>query len=500
MEIKNKLVNTKEYRKSIKLNKKMKKKAKKYENIDMEKCSDLEKCLYAPIESKIKTIKNEKNKFIEFKKDLSLLYLFHKSEADSLCNKLIKMFFENPMGENIFSTTIDSKFIERFNSYKNSTNGNFYGNIGHIEPKKILNIVKKIKLFIFNFSSNYIGIAFECTLNDNILQELNELLVCDIDDYIEYREYYIGTKKQIGRYEWNPNIIRKNKLNNTLIEIKCKINDFLNYYLKFEKKSIYVPISLNFYQTNYETEKKIASIMSAHDMFGYSIQNKLENFSLYEHFENKTGEFIKTDVCFETGESIETIDRSAKLYIHVNSPKQNLTIIPESLVDIYICTLYFYKLREFENIMAKERNAIYLLYSKKSQKIYSAYNLFLNEILNYKTIFSDIAFSRGFSEKNYLKKIKENLEKYYMRLLKECEELEKYFEDKLSIENIKETRKVSYISLIIAIISIIIASVPIIIDNDNKDKLIQQLDDINYYLTDIDKNIKKIKVENSRSK
>lgn len=496
MEIKNKLINTKQYRKNVALNQKMKKKAKRYENKDMEKCTLLEQCLYTPIKSKIKTIKNEKNKFIKFNENISLLYLFHKSEADSLCNRLIKMFFENPMNENIFSTMIDNQFIERFNSYKNSTTGNFYGHIGHIEPKKILNIVKSINILIFNFSSNYIGLAFECDLNEKILSELNELIICDIDDYTEYREYYIGSKKQIGRYEWNPNIIRKNNLNNTLIEIKCKINDFLNYYLKFEKSTIYVPISLNFYKTNYRIEEKLPSIMSSHDWFGYRTETKIEKFSLYEHFDDKSDEFIKTDVCFEAGKSIETIDRSAKLYMYVDSEKKNLFTIPESVIDIYIAIVYFYKLYEFEELLIKERNAIFSLYStNKKGKIYNSYNSFLNEILNYKTIFADIAFSRGFFEKDYFKKIKENLEKYYERLLEECEELEKYFEDKLAIENIKETRNVSYISLLIAMISIIIAIIPIISDNSKADKLIENLDNIKSSLIDTKEDIKEIECE-----
>ena len=65
MEIKNKLINTKEYKRGIKLNKRMRKKAKKYESIDITKCSFLEQSLYRPINSKDRTTKNSKNKFFK---------------------------------------------------------------------------------------------------------------------------------------------------------------------------------------------------------------------------------------------------------------------------------------------------------------------------------------------------------------------------------------------------------------------------------------------------
>ncbi|MDO4962662.1 MAG: hypothetical protein Q4E75_00965 [bacterium] len=86
MKINNKLLDTKEYKKSIKLNKKMKKRAKKYENRDMTKCSFLEQSLYRPVTFKEKTTKNDKNKFLKLNKRITLLYLFPKSDSKNLYN------------------------------------------------------------------------------------------------------------------------------------------------------------------------------------------------------------------------------------------------------------------------------------------------------------------------------------------------------------------------------------------------------------------------------
>lgn len=78
MKIKNELVNTKEYKRGIRLNKKMRKKAKKYENVDVTKYSFLEQSLYRLINSKDRTTKNDNNKFLKLNKIMTLLYLFPK--------------------------------------------------------------------------------------------------------------------------------------------------------------------------------------------------------------------------------------------------------------------------------------------------------------------------------------------------------------------------------------------------------------------------------------
>lgn len=243
MEIKNKLLNTKEYKKGIKLNKKMKKKAKKYENLDITKCSFLEQSLFSPLTSKDRTTKNGKNKFLKLNKIITLLYLFPKSDSKNLYNSFKSMFYENPMNRNIFSTMIDDRFEDFFKNYNNFHNSNSFGSIGHIEPKSISKYTNFINIIMFNFSSNYLGIAFECYLTNDILKEINNTITCEIDDNLEYKEYYIGSKKHIGRTQWNSDIIRNRKLNNYIIEIKCIINDFINHYLKFEKDILIAPNS-----------------------------------------------------------------------------------------------------------------------------------------------------------------------------------------------------------------------------------------------------------------
>ena len=104
MEIKNKLINTKEYKKLLKLNKKMKKKSLKYKNKDINNYTPLEQSLFFSYGSKDLTTKPEKNMFLKINKHLTLLYTFPKSNIDSISASLTKLLYDNPMEKNIFSS------------------------------------------------------------------------------------------------------------------------------------------------------------------------------------------------------------------------------------------------------------------------------------------------------------------------------------------------------------------------------------------------------------
>lgn len=486
MKINNKLLDTKEYKKSIKLNKKMKKRAEKYENRDMTKCSFLEQSLYSPVTFKEKTTKNDKNKFLKLNKRITLLYLFPKSDSKNLYNNFKKMFYENPMDKIIFSTMIDDQFEKIFKNYDNYNNSNSFGPIGHIKPKSISKYTDFINIIIFNFSSNYLGIAFECHLTDEILLEINNIISCEIDDSLEYKEYYIGSKKHIGRIQWNPDIIRRKKLNNYIIEIKYIINEFINSYLKFEKSISISPISLNIYETNYEITDRAPSIMLSHDMHGYTNMHKFENFLVWEHIYNKSDEYFETDICFECFHTYNNLDRSSNIYICVEKNNRDLFLVPESVINIYIAILHFYKNIEFEKVITEERNNIFSIYSRNDKKtIYKAYNNFITNILKYKTLLIDIVTYEKYSN-DYLKRVNKFQNERSKKLIKDCKNFEKYFSDKLMIDNIVETRKISYRSLWIALISLLIAMIPLIynyIENKNStnenDKINNSLKEIN---------------------
>lgn len=490
MEIKNSLLNTKKRKKQIKLNNKMKKKAIKYENIDITKCSNKIQLLFGPKTFEEGTTKNEPKKFLKFNEHLTLLYVFPKSNVNLLCNNFKKMFYENPMKKNIFSTIVDEEFDKHFELYNNLNNRSSHGYIGHIKPKNISDYVDYINLTIFNFSYNYFGVAFDCSINKKILEEINKIIDCDIEDNIEYRKYYIGNKKVLGRYNWNPDIIRENMLSENIIELKCIINDFINYYLAFEKKKKYAPISLNIYETNYEISDRVPSIMLSHNMNGYTIEHKFEDFNIWESFKNKSDEHFKTNVCFESCHSYKSIDRSTNIYIYTKSENRNLFLDCDSLINIYILILHFYKNIEFEELITNKRNSIFTIYTKKlNKKIYISYQNFLKESLLYQTLLTDLVTTNYCYTNDYLKSSSKYQNKISKNLIKEYKKLEKYYENKLSIENIMETRKVSYISLLIAIISIIVAIFPIIYDSITSSKTDKEIIKINSSIDKVNNNI-----------
>lgn len=489
MNIKNKIVNTKDYKKSLRLNKKMKAKLKKYANKDITKCTLQEQCLFGPISPKDNTTKNDKNKFLQFNRKITLLYLFPKSDAKNLCNNFKKMFLENSSAKDFFPTTIDDRFNDFFKSYDNHHNSHSYGSIGHIAPKTISNYVNYINIVMFNFSSNYLGTAFECILTEKILSEINNLITCDIDDNIEYKEYYIGSKKNIGRWEINPDIIRHRILNNTILEIKCIINDFINHYLKFEKRLQLAPISLNLYETNYKISDRVPEIMRSHDIYEYTNRHKLEKFIVWEHFKNKSDIFFEADVCFGSYSSYGFLDRSSNLFIYTEKNDRNLFLIPEDIVDIYISILHFYKNIEFEKIISEERNAVFSLYSNTDKKgIYKAYAKFISSVLKYKTLLNNVVSYENVHIER-LKRVYRYQNKLSDELINDCKEFEKYFEHKLSIDNINETRAISNKSLIVAILSLAIAIVPLIYNYTYNKNKTNDIDKINSSIKEINTKI-----------
>lgn len=490
MEFKSKLINTKEYKKNIKLNKKMKKKAKKYEKKDVSKLTVNEQCLFGPLmNKKDKTTKNDARKFFRTSKYITLLYLFPKSETDNMCPKFIKMFVENPMEKNIFSTIIDSNFERAIKQYNNYSNHNSYTRLGHIQPQKLKKYIDKINIITFNFSNNYYGVSFECHFNDKTLNMLNDLLICDINDYVRYKEYYIGNKKQIGRYEWNPDILRAEEYKNTILEIKCEINNFLNYYLKFENKTNLAPISLNIYETNYKIEDIPPAIIRSFDMYEYSKRNLFKNMPICEFKQNSGTDFINLDVCFGCHKNNSHPDRSNNLIIKAKNNKQELYIIQENLINIYIEILLFHKIFELEELIANQRNNIFLIYNnKKTRKIYKMYNDFSKSILEYESIISNVSLNNHYYKNDYLKKAFSYQEERREQLLNESKKFEKYFDNKLNIESINSTRVISFISIIIALVSIGIALIPIFKEN-NTEKKIDEINETIAKQTDELKNI-----------
>lgn len=494
MEFKSKLINTKDYKRNIKLNKKMKKKAKKYEGKDFSKLSMKEQYLFGPLMNKNdKTTKNDVRRFFRTSKYLTLLYLFPKSEVDNICPKFVKMFVDNPMEKNIFSTIIDSNFESAIKQYNNYSNHNSYTSLGHIQPKKIKKYVDQINIITFNFSNNYYGVSFECVINDETLNMLNGLLTCDIEDYTRYKEYYVGNQKQVGRYEWNPDILREEEYKNTILEIKCEINNFLNSYLEFEKKTKLAPISLNIYKTNYKIEDRPPAILRSFDMYEYTRRHLFENMPVCEFKSNSETDFLKLDACFGCYKSNKHPDRSNNLIIKAKNNKQELYLPQEDLINIYINILFFHKIFELEELIADQRNNIFSVYSNtnKKRKIYKMYNDFSKNILKYESIISNVSLNNSFYINDYLKKSFSYQEERREQLLNESKKFEKYFDNKLNIEAINSTRTVSFISIFIALVSVGIALIPIINDNSTEKKI----DEINNTITNQTDELKKANQE-----
>lgn len=256
-----------------------------------------------------------------------------------------------------------------------------------------------------------------------------------------------------------------------------------------------VPISLNLFETNYEMTDYSPPFFTSHNVYCYTSRNKLEKFSIWEHIPNKSDSFFKTDVCFDCYRISEFADRSSNLYIYTKKDHRNLFITSDSVVNLYVLTLHFYKLCELEDIIIQKRNDIFSIYNHNNRKIYSSYNKLSKEILKIKTSLSNVAYEDSRHLNDYIKKQIQYYEKKYNELNDESKEFEKYFENKLSIQNIIDTRNMSYISIAIAFISLIIAIVPLIYSNSKEKENAEIVTETKNSIEKIDKDLDNIQNE-----
>ena len=256
IEIKNRIYNSKERKKQIRFNKYMTlKKTIRLKLKNVIPLNENEKILYTDAyEFKDRIEKLDKGKYFAFNKRTHILSVIHKNEIDNFYYGFDSLVKKNP-SKNAFSRIIlDDRLKSSILSYKDKINSGGWINLGYISPKSsdLSNVVDYFHIFMFNLSDDYVGVSFVATLNEELNKELNTLMISNIPNETNYHKYYVGNKKYINKNSWNKNIIRKNKVDDILLEIKMRCYDFLNSYINLFPISNSSPITLDEYSTDYE--------------------------------------------------------------------------------------------------------------------------------------------------------------------------------------------------------------------------------------------------------
>lgn len=213
LKIKNKLVNTKEFKnqnrlqKYVEFKKKIRLKTKKIIPLTRQ-----EEMLYNDHNFKNNMSQPKENEFFRTTGDIVLLDIYPKSDLNTFINGIRKLLLNNPSNNPFTNNPIDDEWESRLLHWNDSNSYCSYGLIGYCSPnsKDLKNIIDFIRIDIFNFSNDYFGLSFELHFSKDLKSEINFDLCLDKDvDTDIYRKYSYKHKTYIGKYSYNSEIIRK---------------------------------------------------------------------------------------------------------------------------------------------------------------------------------------------------------------------------------------------------------------------------------------------------
>lgn len=422
--------------------------------------SKAEECLYNSDFKLIDKIEKVKEgKYFKLNGDIHILNVISKTNLNSLYVGLNDLIINNPV-KNILPSFLSENDIK--NSvflFSKSSNTNSYSRSFYITPKNkdLQELASYIKITFFELSDDYIGVCSEINLSNVMKEKLNDLINGYCQGEEEFVRHYGRRKKLVSIINWNPNITREKKVNDYIIEIKCRVVDFLKKYLPFTNYNDKAPVSIDIYSTSYDlkNEKEYDSFLSSYDISRYN-KEKINQISTIYRYKNKSDEFVQSDFLFICGEGQSEVNRSAKLIINKPIEEQEMLLYSHDIINFYIITLYFYYLGDFERSLTEIRSNLYSYYTNKENKIYKGYECVLKDIQKFKMMFNNICLSKRSYIDNSLKSSLNFQNKRYKKLIKKYDDLELSFNNKMLVSNYKSTLFLTKVSIVISILAIII--------------------------------------------
>ena len=421
--------------------------------------SDMEKCLYSTNDRIKKCEKVKKNRYFKLNGDIHILNAIPKTELNSIYVGLHDLLLKNPIKDLTGGFFSEADIKESVFVFSKSSNSNSYSRSFFITPKdkKVQECIEYIQIILFELSDDYIGICFEVNLYDEIKNKLNDFINGDCIGEQEFIRYYSRKKKVVSKVNWNSNITREKKVNEYVIEIKCRVIEFLAKYLPLTNYNNKAPVSIDIYTTNYnlKDDNEYDAFLRSYDIFKHTTE-KIKQMSAIYRYKNKSDEFVKLDFLYICGEGQTEINRSAKLIINKPDERQKMFLDNHDIINFYIITLYFYYLGDFERALTQIRNNLYNYFNKKQNKIYKGYDQVIREIQKFKMMFNNVSLSDMSYINEILKSSLKFQNKRYHKLIKKYDDLELEFNNKMLVSNYKSTLLLTKISVILSILAIII--------------------------------------------
>jgi len=457
LKIKNKLVNTKELKRQkrlkryIETKKKIRLKTKKIFPLTKQ-----EEILYDnhQFESHMSTL--NKNEFFKTAGNIILLDIYPKSNFNSFLDGAKQLLLQNPSKNPFTHNPIEEDFHQKMFHWQDSRSWPSHSIIGYCSPnsKELLELIDYIRIDIFNFSNDYLALSFNLTFSDSFKNEINQHLnSTEKYDFEVYKKYSYNKKKYIGKYSYNQEIVRRKKLENKIIEVKCRVHKFISKYISLTPIHDMAPISLDFYYTN--INDRHSSFLNSYDFY-FREKDIHTNLSLIHNFKDGHQNFVEHDYILPLFVSHNTINRSVNLLIIDSIDNcDKISLLVEDLQDILIIVLYMQLLEELNSFTSLARNLVEQNYSKVGIKFNHFYNKLSSKIFKFNLIFNDVCKESCTLTQEYINETHIHLNNYKNKLFKKHEIIENASKDKISISNYNVSFWLSFISIVIAIIAFI---------------------------------------------
>lgn len=461
LEIKNKLSNSKEKKKQDFFNKYMNLKKKiRYKLIRYFPLTKKEEVMYKNISVfNHKARGLDKDKYFQLNKRIYLLSAISKNDLDDFYFGLVHLLKNNPSKNQLRQTSVTENLRKSIFDFQGTNNGCGWLKLGEITPhdEKLSEYVKSMDLFLFSFSDDYLGISVGIEFSTSFNKYYNDTLIGDVDNKMEsYRKYYIGNKIYVSPTFKSKNILRKELIDDILIEIKMRTYNFLTKYIKLLPLRNKAPISLDVYFTNYDYGNEENLFLRSYNLYDYRKNGNVE--VIYNSKEGQ--EFVCEDIYYSYEEKINDLNRSAIIVVKSEKYKSNY-ISSESFLNYFVETMYFYFVNEFDRLIAEERKKLSIISNKKEKKLYKNYSYIIEMVSEYKMLLNNIEIDK-YGESYYDREMEKEFKYLNKRkniLIAKHDSIEKEFANVITIKNYQSSSRLARLSIGISLISFIAASV-----------------------------------------
>ncbi|MBQ3469297.1 MAG: hypothetical protein IJH18_04540 [Bacilli bacterium] len=391
--------------------------------------------------------------------DIILLNTIHKKDFHELYKGIIKLYKDNYL-KGYFGGELKIDDLEKcINSFSFSTNDCNWSHLCKLTPRdtELAELCDYIDVSMFEVSNDILGLVFQLNVTklfnkkiETIINRKNKKkIICDKYNYVKKHLY--------SKYTLTDEQIRNSEYEDLLLEFKCRFNSFFNKYLplqhKFNEKP---PISLNFYQTNIDSIDRKESYITSLKLIEEYGMKKIDRINLCIR-NNATDDFRECNGYYSISLSREKVDRSNNIFFVIDDRNCNIIHSPSNYINLYISSLTFFLLDEMREDLTNEKYKLYNCSSKKIKKNYKQYDEINRKFHKYSFVFNNIKEYQHLYSDEYLKKGFEHIIKIYNEYNEQYNILQKEYEFRTNINNIRSSYILAKVSIGIALLALLLS-------------------------------------------